>query len=65
MAGEVDQMKGRMKQAAGDLTDDDKLKAEGKADEAGGKIKDAVDDAIENVKEGAQKAMDAARSATR
>ena len=30
MSGEADQMKGRVKQAAGDLADDDDLKREGK-----------------------------------
>ena len=43
MSGEVDKMKGRVKQAAGDLTDDDKLRNEGKKDEAAGKLKDGVD----------------------
>ena len=43
MAGESDELKGRIKEAAGDLTDDDELKREGKADKAGGKVKDAVD----------------------
>ncbi|CAN5591588.1 hypothetical protein BH18ACT3_BH18ACT3_14900 [soil metagenome] len=44
MAGEGDEMKGRAKEAVGDLTDDDDLKREGKADKAGGKIKGKVDD---------------------
>ena len=43
MAGESDEVKGRIKEAAGDLTDNDELKREGKADKAGGKVKDAVD----------------------
>ena len=43
MAGESDEAKGRIKQAVGDLTDDDELKREGKADQVGGKVKDAVD----------------------
>jgi uncharacterized protein YjbJ (UPF0337 family) len=45
MSGEADQAKGRIKQAAGDLTDDQDLKNEGKADEAAGKVKDAIGDA--------------------
>jgi uncharacterized protein YjbJ (UPF0337 family) len=44
MAGEADEAKGRIKEAAGDLTGDRDLKNEGKADKAGGKIKGAVDD---------------------
>ena len=43
MSGEGDQAKGRIKQAVGDLTDDKDMKHEGKADEVGGKVKDAVD----------------------
>jgi len=43
VAGETDEAKGRIKEAAGDLTGNDDLKREGKADKAGGKIKDAVD----------------------
>ena len=45
MSGETDQAKGRIKQAAGDLTDNDDLKREGKADETAGKVKDAIGDA--------------------
>ena len=44
MSGEMDQVKGRVKQAAGDLTDDRDLKREGQRDEAAGKLKDKVDD---------------------
>ena len=43
MAGEADEAKGRIKEAAGDLTGNDDLKNEGKADMVGGKIKDTVD----------------------
>ena len=43
MAGEADEAKGRIKEAAGDLTGNDDLKNEGRADKVGGKIKDAVD----------------------
>jgi uncharacterized protein YjbJ (UPF0337 family) len=58
VSGESDQMKGRIKQAAGDLTDDGDLKREGQRDEAAGKlkntvddVKDKVDDAIDSVKD--------------
>lgn len=53
----TDQVKGRVKQAAGDLTDNDDLKREGKVDEAAGdvkefadKAKDKADDAVDKVK---------------
>ena len=40
--GKIDQAKGRAKQAVGDLTGNEKLKAEGQMDEAGGKVEEAV-----------------------
>ncbi len=40
---DTDKAKGRIKQAAGELTDDKDLKREGELDEFGGKAKDAVD----------------------
>jgi uncharacterized protein YjbJ (UPF0337 family) len=46
-----DEMKGRAKEAAGDLTDDEDLKKEGKVDRAGGAIKDKVDKATDKVKD--------------
>ncbi len=44
MGENLDQAKGRIKQAAGDLTDNPDMKREGKADELGGKVKELVDD---------------------
>ena len=43
MSGEADQTKGKIKQAVGDLTDDDEMKREGKIDETAGKAKETVD----------------------
>lgn len=40
--GTVDKAKGRLKEAAGALTDDDELRNEGKLDQAVGKVKDAA-----------------------
>jgi uncharacterized protein YjbJ (UPF0337 family) len=45
MDGQVDDLKGRAKEAAGDLTDNDRLKREGKSDQAAGKVKQKVEDA--------------------
>jgi uncharacterized protein YjbJ (UPF0337 family) len=45
MEGKADELKGRAKQAAGDLTDNRDLKREGKKDEVGGKVKQKVEDA--------------------
>jgi uncharacterized protein YjbJ (UPF0337 family) len=45
----MDEAKGRVKEAAGDLTDDRDLQAEGKADQAGAKVKELAEDAKEKV----------------
>ena len=47
----TDETKGRIKEAAGDLTDDDSLKNEGKVDKATGGVKDAVDGVADMVKD--------------
>jgi uncharacterized protein YjbJ (UPF0337 family) len=39
----ADKSKGKIKQAVGDLTDNDDLRREGKVDEMAGKAKDAID----------------------
>jgi uncharacterized protein YjbJ (UPF0337 family) len=49
--GSMDDAKGRVKQAAGDLTDNDRLKNEGRVDRAAGSVKDAVGDAADKVKD--------------
>ena len=55
---DLDKMKGRAKQAVGDLTDDEDLQREGKIDESAGKakekvgdMKDKADDAIDRAKD--------------
>ena len=51
MSGAKDEMKGRAEEAVGDLTDDDKLKREGKTDQAVGKVKEKIDEAADKIKE--------------
>lgn len=46
----VDEGKGRIKEAAGSLTDDESLKNEGKADQAKSSVKDAVDKVADKTK---------------
>jgi uncharacterized protein YjbJ (UPF0337 family) len=53
--GTADDVKGRVKEAAGDLTDDQGLKNEGKVDRATGSVKDAVDDASDKAKDAVNK----------
>jgi uncharacterized protein YjbJ (UPF0337 family) len=57
MGSNMDETKGRIKEAAGDLTDERRLKQEGRADQAAGKAKEAV----ENVKDKADDLIDKAR----
>jgi uncharacterized protein YjbJ (UPF0337 family) len=54
MDGTADDLKGRAKEAAGAVTDDDDLKREGKTDQAAGKTKDAIGD----LKDKAENAVD-------
>ena len=56
--GNLDEAKGRAKQAIGDLTDDDDMKREGKVDEHAGKakdklgdLKDEAEDVVDDVKD--------------
>ena len=61
MGGTTDDMKGRAKEAIGDLTDDDDLKREGERDRAAGTVKDKLEDA----KDWAEEKVDEARARTR
>lgn len=56
-----DQAKGKLKEAAGALTGDDKLKNEGKADQMAGDAKDVV----QNVADKAEEAIDGVKKAVR
>jgi len=58
MGGEADKLAGRIKEAAGDLTDDAELKSEGQTQQAAGsvknvgqKLKDKADQLAEKIKE--------------
>jgi uncharacterized protein YjbJ (UPF0337 family) len=50
MSGKTDKVKGRIKEAAGALTGNEKLREEGKADQAVGKTKQAAKKAVDKVK---------------
>jgi len=47
----MDQAKGRAEQAAGDLTDNEDLQAQGKNHETEGKLKGAVNSAADKIKD--------------
>ena len=56
MTGKTDKAKGRIKEAAGALTDDDKLRREGKIDQAAGKVKQSAHKVVKKVQDTAKKA---------
>ena len=58
MDNDLDQAKGRIKQAAGDLTGNKDLKKQGKADEAAGKAKELVEDTKDKAEGFIDKARD-------
>jgi uncharacterized protein YjbJ (UPF0337 family) len=49
--GRTDELKGRVKEAAGALTGDAKLKREGRVDQAVGKVKQTAEKVIDKVKD--------------
>jgi uncharacterized protein YjbJ (UPF0337 family) len=49
MGEKMDDLKGRAKEAAGDLTDDKDLKREGKVDQGKAEVKDKVGEAADRV----------------
>jgi uncharacterized protein YjbJ (UPF0337 family) len=50
MDGQMDKLKGRIKQAAGDLTNNKRLNAEGKAQEFRGNVKSQIDEVADKLK---------------
>ena len=58
MGGKTDEVKGRIKEAAGVLTGNDKLRAEGKTDQAVGELKQVAERVVDKVKKAVQKTVD-------
>jgi uncharacterized protein YjbJ (UPF0337 family) len=50
----AEELKGKAKETLGDLTDDERLEAEGAAEEAHAKAKQDVDDAAEDLQEASE-----------
>jgi uncharacterized protein YjbJ (UPF0337 family) len=50
-SGTADKAKGRVKEAAGTLTGNKKLKTEGKADQLAGRVKNAVERVVDKAKD--------------
>ena len=57
MSGKTDVVKGRIKEAAGALTGNDKLRAEGKTDQAVGKTKQVIQKTADTVKKAVKKVI--------
>jgi uncharacterized protein YjbJ (UPF0337 family) len=55
MGEKSDDVKGRVKEAAGSLTGDQDLKNEGKVDQASSSVKEKVGDAVDKVKDALHK----------
>ncbi|MHB8970762.1 MAG: CsbD family protein [Pirellulaceae bacterium] len=58
MGGKTDKVKGRIKEAVGALTGNDKLREEGKTDQAVGKAEQAVQKTADTVKKAVKKAVE-------
>jgi uncharacterized protein YjbJ (UPF0337 family) len=59
MDNDLDQAKGKIKQAAGDLTGNENLRKEGKADEHAGKAKEFIEDGKDKLEDGVDKLKNA------
>ena len=57
-SGTIDKMQGKLKEAGGVLLDDDKLKAEGKAQQTTGSVKDAIESISDSASDLVDKAAD-------
>ena len=63
MGSKTDKIKGRIKEAAGALTDNDDLKREGQRDQAVGEVKEAAESAAEKVKDKVERAVEKVKNA--
>jgi uncharacterized protein YjbJ (UPF0337 family) len=58
MGDRTDEAKGRLKEAAGDLTDDKDLEREGKLDRAGATVKRKAEETVDKAKEKVNELLD-------
>ncbi len=65
MSGKTDEAKGRIKEAVGALTNNDKLRKEGRTDQAVGKVKQVVQKAATRVQNAADQVVDKAKKNAR
>jgi len=62
MKGSTKVVKGRIEEAAGALTDNDRLRAQGQTDQAVGHVKQAGEKGVQKAKDSARKIVDKARN---
>ena len=58
MGGKTDEVKGRIKEAAGVLTGNDKLRVEGKTDQAVGEVEQVAEKVVDKAKKAVRKTVD-------
>ncbi len=58
MGEKTDEAKGRVKEAAGDLTGNEDLEREGKMDQAGATVKEKTGEAVDKTKEALDDVLD-------
>jgi uncharacterized protein YjbJ (UPF0337 family) len=58
MGGKTDEVKGRVKEAAGALTGNDKLRAEGRTDQAIGKARQSIQKTADTLKKAVKKVIE-------
>jgi len=63
MSGKTDVVKGRIKETVGALTGNERLREEGKSDQAIGKVKQAAKNAVDDVKDAVKKTVGKANGA--
>lgn len=61
MGEKTDKAKGHVKEAVGDLTDNERLEREGKLDQASGAVKGGAEDAKDKISEGVDEVRDKVR----
>jgi len=61
MGERTDKAKGHVKEAVGDLTDNERLEREGKLDQASGAVKGGAEDAKDKISEGVDEVRDRLR----
>jgi uncharacterized protein YjbJ (UPF0337 family) len=58
MGDKADELKGRAKEAVGDLTDNDDMKRKGKVDRTASSAKDKAEDAVDKVRDKVKDVLD-------